>query len=416
VTASAGASSPRRDSATTTPTEGPAQPAVHPEAAVRPEAGDVERWTDRYFVKTKEAIARFGDKTVTYAVFMRRPVVFTPRLMVRWLEEVLAARQAAFKIDLNYREGGWVGAGEPLMYITGSFYHLVDLETLYLQKLGAACVAAYNAFTMCMDLPRVGFMAMDARHCAGLEMEELMAYAASVGSDAAKQQADVKGFIGNANDATAHYFGNAKGFGTMPHGLIGYAGSTIRAAEMFVETFPDEPMTVLVDYFGREVSDSLAVCHRFERMAEEGRLSVRLDTHGGRFVEGLDPQLSYAVLERHTPAAVRRYRNDTELRYLTGTGVSAASIFHMRERLDDAGFDKVKIVASSGFNVEKCRVMADVGAPIDVIGTGSFLPESWRETYATADIVAYEGVPSVKIGREFLLKRHSEQGLEKPRR
>jgi nicotinate phosphoribosyltransferase len=151
-------------------------------------------------------------------------------------------------------------------------------------------------------------------------------------------------------------------------------------------------------------------------MAAEGRLSVRIDTHGGRFVEGLDPQLSYAVLERFTPAAVRRYRNDTELRYLTGTGVSAASIFHMRERLDDAGFDKVKIVASSGFNVDKCRVMADVGAPIDVIGTGSFLPESWRETYATADIVAYEGVPSVKIGREFLLERHSEKGLDRPRR
>jgi len=60
--------------------------------------------------------------------------------------------------------------------------------------------------------------------------------------------------------------------------------------------------------------------------------------------------------------------------------------------------------------------MADVGAPIDVIGTGSFLPESWRETYATADIVAYEGVPSVKIGREFLLERHSEKGLDRPRR
>ena len=410
MTASAGASSPRRDSVAPTPADGQAQ------SIVRPEAGDVERWTDRYFVKTKETIARFGDKTVTYAVFMRRPVVFTPRLMVHWLEAVSAAREVQFQIDLNYREGDWVGAGEPLMYITGSFYHLVDLETLYLQKLGAACVAAYNAFTMCMDLPHVGFLAMDARHCAGLEMEELMAYAASVGSDAAKSQAEVKGFIGNANDATAHYFGNAKGLGTMPHGLIGYAGSTIRAAEMFAETFPDENMTVLVDYFGREVSDALAVCHRFPRMAAEGRLSVRIDTHGGRFVEGLDPQLSYAVLERFTPAAVRRYRNDTELRYLTGTGVSAASIFHMRERLDDAGFDKVKIVASSGFNVDKCRVMADVGAPIDVIGTGSFLPESWRETYATADIVAYEGVPSVKIGREFLLERHSEKGLDRPRR
>ena len=85
------------------------------------------------------------------------------------------------------------------------------------------------------------------------------------------------------------------------------------------------------------------------------------------------------------------------------TGVSAASIFHMRERLDEAGYKTVKIVASSGFSVEKCRVMADVGAPIDIIGTGSFLPEAWSETYATADVIAYDGSPRVKVGREFLL-------------
>ena len=370
-----------------------------------PATADVDRWTDRYFLKTKETVGRFGDQTVTYAVFMRRPVIFTPRLMVGWLKRVAADRGVSVDIELNYEEGDWVGAGEPLAYVTGSFYHLVDLETLYLQKLGASCVAAYNAFTMCSDLPGVSFLAMDARHCAGTEMEELMAYAASVGSNAARRHAHAKGFIGNANDATAHYFGRTHGLGTMPHALIGYAGSTVRAAEMFVETFPGEDLTVLVDYFGREVSDSLEVCRRFPEMAADGRLGVRLDTHGGRFVEGLDPQGSYAVLERHAPVAVRRYRNDTELRYLTGTGVSAAAIFHMRQQLDDAGFRNVRIVASSGFNVDKCRVMADVGAPIDVIGTGSFLPDSWRETYATADIVAYDGEPRVKIGREFLIRR-----------
>ena len=75
----------------------------------------------------------------------------------------------------------------------------------------------------------------------------------------------------------------------------------------------------------------------------------------------------------------------------------------MRETLDEAGFDRVKIVVSSGFGVEKCRVMADTKAPIDVVGTGSFIPSDWHETYATADIVAYDGVAHVKAGREFLL-------------
>jgi nicotinate phosphoribosyltransferase len=258
---------------------------------------------------------------------------------------------------------------------------------------------------MCLALPKVAFLAMDARHCAGAEMQEMMAYAASVGSDAARLEG-ARGFTGNATDGTAHYFGAQAGFGTMPHALIGYAGSTVRAAEMFHETFPDQNLTVLVDYFGREITDGIEVCHRFEGLAAAGSLSVRLDTHGGRFLESLDPAESYAVLERRAPGAIRRYRSDAELRYLVGTGVSAAAIWRMREALDAAGFPRVKIIASSGFGVDKCRVMADAQAPIDVVGTGSFIPDAWGETYATADIVEYDDVASVKLGREFLLRRH----------
>jgi len=364
--------------------------------------------TDHYFRKTKEVVGRFGDMTVTYAVFMRRPVIFTPGLMVDFLNDVSAKRGVEIKVDLCFDEGEWVGAGEPLVYLTGPFYHLVDLETLYLQKLGAACVAAYNAFGMCCDLPTVKFLAMDARHCTGPEMMELMAYAASVGSAAARKQSDAVGFIGNATDHTAHYFGNEGGMGTMPHALTGYAGSTLRAAEMLHETFPGDPITVLVDYYGMEITDALAVCRRFPDLVEAGKLAFRLDTHGGRFIEGLDPARSYAVLERQVPEGIRRYRSESELRWLVGTGVSAAAIYCLRENLDAAGFHKASIVASSGFGPAKCKVMASVNAPIDVIGTGSFLPENWHETFATADIVEYGGRPSVKVGREFLLKRRRD--------
>ena len=373
---------------------------------MHPDIDSIIRWTDSYFNRTKEMVRRFGDKTATYAVFMRRPVVFTPRIMVDWLNAVAAGRQTAFEIELNYKEGDWVGAGEPLAYITGSFYHLVDLETIYLQKLGPPCVAAYNAYQMCLDLPKVAFLAMDARHCAGTEMAEMMAYAAVVGSEAAKCAAEVVGFIGNATDATAHYFGLDGGRGTMPHALIGYAGSTVRAAEMFHETYPDQMLIVLVDYFGREVTDSLAVCRRFPELAAEGKIGVRLDTPGSQFVEGLDSPTSYAVLERHAPKAVRGYRSEIELGYLVGSGVSAAAIWHLREALNREGFTHAKIVASSGFDPAKCRMMALAKAPIDVVGTGSFLPENWAETYATADIVAYDGETCVKVGREFLLKKN----------
>ena len=72
---------------------------------------------------------------------------------------------------------------------------------------------------------------------------------------------------------------------------------------------------------------------------------------------------------------------------------------------DAAGFAAVKITASSGFGPAKCKVMASAEAPIDTIGTGSFLPERWEETYATADIVEYNGRARVKIGREFLARK-----------
>jgi nicotinate phosphoribosyltransferase len=360
--------------------------------------------TDAYFNRTKAIVSRFGDANVTYALFLRRPVIAAHRLMTDWLEHVAAERNLPISCEARFAEGDWVGAGEPLVYVTGSFRGLVDLETLLLQRLGPACVAAHNAYQMCLALPGTRFLAMEARHCAGFDMQRMMAYAASVGSTAARREGAL-GFIGCANDATAHFFGTQAGFGTMPHALIGYAGSTLRAAEMFHESFPDQDLTVLTDYFGREVSDGLAVCCRFPELAAAGRIALRLDTHGGRFLEGLDPQESYAVIERRAPGAIRRYRSETELRHLVGTGVSAAAIWRMRDALDEAGFDRVRIVASSGFGVDKCRVMADAQAPIDVVGTGSFIPDSWSETYATADIVSYDGVPRVKIGREFLLRK-----------
>src|SRR5919112_2417109 len=89
--------------------------------------------TDAYFNRTRAIVQRFGDCQVTYAVFLRRPVVSAPRLAVDWLEAVARERGTRFEIDVMHPEGTWVGAGDPILYITGAFAELDDLETLYLQ-------------------------------------------------------------------------------------------------------------------------------------------------------------------------------------------------------------------------------------------------------------------------------------------
>jgi nicotinate phosphoribosyltransferase len=360
--------------------------------------------TDNYFLKTKKIISKFGDKQVTYAIFLRRPGILAIKMAVDWIEFVASKRKIKIILKSPYKEGDWFGAGEPILYITGSMKNLVDLETLYLQKIGPSCIAAANAYQMCIDLPKSSFIAMEARHCAGTDMSNMMSYAASVGSKSAKKK-KAKGFIGTSVSETSKYFNLNSGLGTMPHALVGYAGSTMEAVRMFHATFPKENIVILPDYFGKEISDSIAVCNEYGQLVKKNKVLVRLDTPSGRYIEGLDLAKSYNILEKFSPQSISEYRSEEELKHLVGPGVSAAAIWYLRSKLNDEGFNKVKIIASSGFTNNKCKAMALAISPIDVVGTGSFLPEKWSETYATADIIKYGNEKRVKVSREYLLKK-----------
>jgi nicotinate phosphoribosyltransferase len=71
----------------------------------------------------------------------------------------------------------------------------------------------------------------------------------------------------------------------------------------------------------------------------------------------------------------------------------------VRDALDADGFERVKIVASGGFTVEKLRDFERRGVPVDAYGIGSSLIRG--ENDFTADIVMTDGRPSAKVGRRF---------------
>src|ERR1700745_1972522 len=75
--------------------------------------------TDSYFLKTKAIVGHFGDRRATYAVFMRRPVLSAPRFAMEFLEHTGKQRGQKFEVELRHPEGAWVGAGDPLLYLTG---------------------------------------------------------------------------------------------------------------------------------------------------------------------------------------------------------------------------------------------------------------------------------------------------------
>lgn len=386
-------------------------------------AGPLDAQTDKYFTNTSRIVAAHGDTEVTFAVFMRRRVVAALEPAIR----LARALVPDVKIRRLVQEGEVVPSERKLMEITGSMKKLSEVETVLLQKIGFPCVCANNAYEMCLAMPESGFMDMHARHASGAEMNILAAYGAMVGSNAARRHnANARGFIGSSQDLTAPFFGAGGGMGTMPHALVGYTGGDVLAAmKLFHDTLPDaKSLTALVDYTGHEITDSLRCARWFykeRKLDKEGKsFGIRLDTHGGRFSEGLDYERSvdvvghwlevsgeYNIVEQVLGGRAFQLDPgnilvDKVRRILFGKGVSVAAVIHARLALDNAGYPDAQIVGSSGFNPEKCQIMGAAKAPLNMVGTGSFLPATLTETYATADIVSYGGEKRVKVGREFL--------------
>ena len=69
------------------------------------------------------------------------------------------------------------------------------------------------------------------------------------------------------------------------------------------------------------------------------------------------------------------------------------------EALDASGHERVRIVVSGGFTVEKIEQFERAGVPVDAYGVGSSLIRGSNDF--TADIVMTGGKPSAKIGRHF---------------
>jgi nicotinate phosphoribosyltransferase len=386
-------------------------------------AGPIEAQTDKYFTNTSRIVKANGDSEVTFAVFMRRRVVAALEPTIRLINRLAPGT----KVKRFFNEGDLVPSEMKMMEITGSMAKLSEIETLLLQKIGIPCVSANNAYEMCRAIPTAGFMDMHARHASGAEMNILAAYGAAIGSEAARRaDPKVKGFVGSSQDLTAPLFGADAGMGTMPHALVGYTGGDVlEAMKLFNATIPDaKTLIALVDYTGEEITDSLRCARWFyeeEKLDRKGTtFGVRIDTHGGRFAEGLDYEKSvervghwlgvsgeYNIVEQILGGRAFQLDPgnilvDKVRRILFGKGVSVASIIHVRLALDEAGYRDAQIVGSSGFDPQKCQVMGAAKAPLDIVGTGSFLPATLSETYATADIIAYDGVKRVKVGREFL--------------
>ena len=315
-------------------------------------------YSDKYFVRAREILVadRFHPR-VTMQVFGKahaflggsdEAIAILRLCSLEWCDiEVWALH-----------DGDEIEPWETVLTIEGPYDAFAHLETLYLGVLARRTRVGTNTRRVVEAARPKEVMFFPARHDHWL-VQTGDGYAAHVA-----------GAIGVSTDAQASWWGS-EGIGTVPHALIAaYGGDTVLATLKFAEHMPpDARLVTLVDFENDCVRTSLAVAD-----ALGDRLyGVRIDTSEMLVDKSVIPQMG-------------RFRP---------TGVNAQLVENVRRALDRHGHQRVKIVVSGGFTVEKIREFERQGIPVDAYGVGSSLFQGRFDF--TADVVK----PSAKVGREY---------------
>ncbi len=259
-------------------------------------------------------------------------------------------------------DGDEIAPWETVMLIEGDYTLFAHLETSYLGVLARRTLVSSNVRRVVEAANGKPILFFPARHDH---------HRVQTGDGYA---AHVAGAIGVSTDAQASWWGG-RGVGTVPHALIGaYGGNTVLAATKFAEhADPDLNVVVLVDYENDSVKTSLEVA----RALGHRLWGVRLDT-------------SRTLVDRSLW---------DELGDFDPRGVNERLVRKVRDALDRDGFERVKIVASGGFDTQRITEFEARGVPVDAYGVGSALIRG--ENDFTADVVMTDGRPSAKVGRRF---------------
>ncbi|MGD9976657.1 MAG: hypothetical protein AB7S54_01855 [Bacteroidales bacterium] len=258
-------------------------------------------------------------------------------------------------------DGARISPFESVMHIRGNAAQFAHLETIYLGILARRTRIATNVRRV-VDAARGKTVLYFPARFDHWAVQGGDGYAAYIG-----------GASGISTDAQGEWWG-AGASGTIPHALIAATGGdTVKAAQLFGETYPETPLIALVDFDNDCVATSLECA----RALGDRLWGVRLDTS-----ENLVDKSIFSQMGTFSP-----------------TGVNPRLVELLRAALDAAGFKHVKIVVSGGFNPERISRFEELDVPVDAYGVGSHLVQGSYDY--TADIVEVDGALISKAGRKY---------------
>ena len=324
-------------------------------------------YSDAYFNHARDALLKDGrHPRVVMQVFQKKHAYLGGMDEAIAILKLCSHDWGQLTVHALY-DGDTIEPYEPVMHIEGDYTLFAHLETAYLGVLARRTLITTNVVRVLEAAQGKSIIFMPARHDHH-RIQTGDGYAAYVAGRI------VGAPIGVTTDEQASWWGG-KGVGTVPHSLIAaYGGNTVLAATKFADWAPEDfRITVLVDYDNDSVRTALDVA----RALGPRLWGVRLDT-------------SSQLVDR----ALWEEMGDFDPR-----GVNERLVRKVRAALDEDGFERVRIVASGGFTVEKIESFERLGVPVDAYGVGSSLIRG--ENDFTGDIVMTDGRPTAKIGRRF---------------
>ncbi len=319
-------------------------------------------YTDAYFNNARAVLLEDGrHPRVVMQVFQKHDAVLGGMDEAIAILKLCSDDWDALTVHALY-DGDEIAPWETVMTIEGDYTLFAHLETLYLGVLARRTLISTNVRRVVEAANGKPILFFPARHDH---------HRVQTGDGYA---AHIAGAIGVSTDAQASWWGG-RGIGTVPHSLIAsYGGNTVLAATKFAEWAPEDmSIVVLVDFENDSVRTSLEVAR-----ALGGRLwGVRLDT---------------------SAQLVDRALWD-EMGEFDPRGVNERLVWKVRDALDRDGFERIRIVASGGFDVAKIRRFEEAGVPVDSYGVGSSLVRGQNDF--TADVVRLEGRHCAKVGRRY---------------
>ncbi|MEA3355265.1 MAG: nicotinate phosphoribosyltransferase [Patescibacteria group bacterium] len=352
-------------------------------------------YTDVYFLRSLEILKKLNlNPFVRAQVFLRgnSGLIFGQDQVIEIIKKYSNIFDNKGKVYL-LPNGEHYEANETVLLIEARIQDIIGLETIILGVLSYETTKRNDKTSIDLNKVTQTFKTI----CSLVRERPVYYFGARHWSFSEDAVITKSAFEGGAAGASTQIGADQKkqmAMGTIPHSLeaifdwkYGSDRAVVESSLAFNKYINKKvPRIALVDYNNKETDDSVMV----SKILGNQLFGVRVDTPGENIQQG----------------GVKH--DDAKSKYWTGKGVTIEGVKSLRETLDKYGFDKTKIVLSSGFgNIDKVRAFVEAEKKLNIrlfdsLGVGNV----FDARISTMDIVGVGEtiqtiLPISKVGRFY---------------